>query len=107
MAKRSRAPKVDCVAAMKALADPNRLRVMNEILTGPVHVTAIAKACGMTAYNASRALSILAHAGLVAREKKAQQRLYRLSGACEALVDRRRRTLDLGCCAFRLDALVE
>ncbi|MBI3830410.1 MAG: winged helix-turn-helix transcriptional regulator [Planctomycetes bacterium] len=106
--KRDRdATQVDCVEAMRALADPNRLKIMDQLLRGPRNVTWLADSAGLTAYNASRNLSMLARAGLVSKEKKGQQRIYRLSTACEVLVDKKKRTLNLGCCQFRFDALVD
>lgn len=101
------AKQVNCVDAMRALADPSRLKIMDELLRGPRNVTYLAESAGLTTYNASRNLSMLSRAGLVSKEKKGQQRIYRLSEACEVLVDKKKRTLSLGCCQFRFDALVD
>lgn len=97
---------LDCVEAMRALADASRLRMMDELLRAPRNVTFLATRAKLTAYNASRHLSVLSRAGLVTREKKGQQRIYRLSDACEVLVDKKKRTLSLGCCQFRFDAML-
>lgn len=97
---------LDCVVAMKALADPGRLRMLDALLNGPRSAGDLAEIAALTAYNASRHLNVLTRAGLLAKEKSGQRRLYRLSAACEVHLDRKRRVLSLGCCQFRLDALV-
>jgi len=99
-------PTLDCITAMRALADEQRLKIMDTLLAGPQNASALAAAAGLTAYNASRHLAVLAKAGLVTREKLGQQRIYRLSRACEVHMDKRRRTLSLGCCQFRFDDLL-
>jgi DNA-binding transcriptional ArsR family regulator len=107
-ARRARSSKtLDCIQALKALSDPRRVRILNLLLTEALTAGAIARGCRLTPYTASRQLAALLRAKLVTCDKEGQHRVYRISGACAALIDKSARTLDLGCCQFRLDAIVE
>ena len=89
------------VKALRCLADPSRLRLLEALLDGPRDVGALAEHAGLKEYNASRHLAALKAAGLVERKVVGQKRIYALSRACEVAVRRKSRNLDLGCCVFR------
>ena len=97
---------LDCFKALKALSDPRRIAILNLLLTEQLTAGRIATRCKLTNYTASRQLSALQQAGLLNCIKDGQRRVYGLSPACEVLVNRRTRTLNLQCCQFQLDTIV-
>jgi DNA-binding transcriptional ArsR family regulator len=68
--------KIDCIAAMKALGELNRLRIVRLLLGEQLGVNQISERLAMSQYNVSKHLRILKEAGLVEMEKEGQQRLY-------------------------------
>lgn len=92
----------DCVSALKALGEDNRVRIIGLLMEAPLGVCEIARRLGSTEYNVSKHLRILREAGLLDVEKHGRERLYavpkriRRSRACA-------RVLDLGCCSFQFD----
>ena len=62
-----------------ALADANRLRILELLRSGPQPVSAIAAALELAQPQVSKHLRVLKEAGLVDVEAQAQLRLYRLS----------------------------
>jgi DNA-binding transcriptional ArsR family regulator len=92
--------KIDCLPAMKALAEENRLRLMRLLLAGTRSVNDLAEATGMSQYNVSKHLRILREAGLLAQEKQGQQRLYTVAPAIAEHLADNASVLDLGCCQF-------
>lgn len=61
----------DCVSALKALGEDNRVRIMGLLMDGPLGVCEIARRLGSTHYNVSKHLRILREAGLLEVEKHA------------------------------------
>lgn len=92
--------KFNCITAMKALGDENRLHIIRLLMKGQRSVGEIVEAVGMTQYNVSKHLRILREAGLVEPEKNRQQRLYNLAPAFSKHLEDNRNVLDLGCCQF-------
>jgi len=71
------AKKFDCITAMKALGEENRLRLVRMLLKGRCSVNAVVeRRCEITQYNVSKHLRVLMEAGLLEKEKQGQQRLY-------------------------------
>lgn len=97
--------KFNCITAMKALGDENRLRIIRLLMEGQCSVGEIVEAVGMTQYNVSKHLRILREAGLVEQEKNRQQRLYTLAAAFSKHLRENRNVLDLGCCQFDFSKL--
>lgn len=95
----------DCITALKALGEENRMRMVRLLLEGRMGVHEIAKATGGTDYNTSKHLKILREAGLVEMEKFGQQRLYSLASDFRQHLDANANILDLGCCTFNFDKL--
>ena len=92
----------DCVSALKALGEDNRVRILGLLMDAPLGVCEIARRLGMEQYNVSRHLRILREAGLLDVEKHGQERLYVVPKS----IRRSRahtRVLDLGCCSFQFD----
>lgn len=63
----------------QVLAEPTRLRILNLLRSGERNVGEIAQACGFTAANVSRHLSLMTKHGLVARESRGTSVFYRFS----------------------------
>ena len=101
------APAFDCLAAMRALGEPSRIRIVRHLLDGPHSATELCEGLGLQPYNASRHLAVLKAAGLVDVEKSAQQRIYSLAMAIRDRLTVGGRILDLGCCRFDLDQFPE
>src|SRR5262250_1818890 len=90
----------DCVDALKALGEDNRVRIMGLLMDAPLGVCEIARRLGSTHYNVSKHLRILKEAGLLEVEKQGREHLYVVP---ERIRRDRARILDLGCCSFQFD----
>lgn len=66
---------------LTALAEPNRLRIVELLRGGPCSVGEVAERLELMQPHASRHLRILAEAGLVRAERRAQSRIYHLQRA--------------------------
>lgn len=64
----------------KALANPNRLELLDVLAQGPRPVEALAEETALTVANASQHLQVLRRARLVARQKEGTHVYYRLVG---------------------------
>lgn len=72
----------------QVLAEPTRLRILNLLRTGERNVGELAQACGYTAANVSRHLSLMTQNGLVSREGRGTSVYYRLTDeSVDALCD--------------------
>ncbi|GAB1425510.1 MAG: helix-turn-helix transcriptional regulator [Thauera sp.] len=60
------------------LSEPSRLKIMHCLCSGEESVNAVVQAAGLTQANASRHLSLLYRAGVVARRRDGNQVFYRL-----------------------------
>ena len=86
-------------AYFQVLAEPTRLRILNLLREGEHNVGELAQACGYTAANISRHLSLMSKQGMVAREVRGASVYYRLTDeSVDALCD-----LVCGNIARRLD----
>jgi DNA-binding transcriptional ArsR family regulator len=91
-----------CAARLKALADPERLRIVSCLMRGPKNVSQLAEALGEEVVKVSHHLGVLRHADLVRTDKQGKFVVYSLDpeiAGRESAGDIQ--TLDLGCC--RLD----
>jgi DNA-binding transcriptional ArsR family regulator len=64
---------------LRGFSDPSRLAILEALRDGPLTVTDIIGATGLSQSNASNHLSCLHDCGLVAREQEGRYVLYRLS----------------------------
>ena len=95
-----------CARMLRALADPERLRIIACLREGPRNVTELAGLLGAEVVNVSHHLGVLRHAGVVTDEKQGRFVVYRLHpdvfhptvGAPTA------EHLDLGCCRLEIPA---
>jgi ArsR family transcriptional regulator len=93
-----------CARSLKALADPDRLKIIQCLQAGPKTVTELSQALDNELANVSHHLGVLRHAGLVQDEKDGKFVYYSLhpdvfrpkeSGDIADVVD-------LGCCRLEL-----
>ena len=96
---------IDCIVALKALGELNRLRIVRLLLKEQLGVNQISERLKLSQYNVSKHLRVLKEAGLVEMEKQAQQRLYAVVPRLKNQLAANRNVLDLGCCTFRFDKL--
>jgi DNA-binding transcriptional ArsR family regulator len=96
---------VDCIAALKALGEETRLRMLRLLFKEALSVNEIAERLDVSQYNVSKHLRIMREAGLLEVEKQGQQRLYSVVDELKVQVAANDNILDLGCCTFRLDKL--
>jgi ArsR family transcriptional regulator, nickel/cobalt-responsive transcriptional repressor len=90
-----------CAEYLKALAAPERLRIIQCLRSGPMNVTAIADELHRPLVNVSHHLGILRRAGLVRARRQGKLISYSLSPRYFRSTDGPPHCLDLGCC--RLD----
>jgi DNA-binding transcriptional ArsR family regulator/catechol 2,3-dioxygenase-like lactoylglutathione lyase family enzyme len=93
-----------CARVLRALAEPERLRLVRSLRLGPKNVTELAEALGEQIANVSHHLGVLRQAGVVVDEKQGRFVLYRLhpdvlQGAAGL---QERDLLDFGCCRLEL-----
>lgn len=92
-----------CAKRLKALADPDRLWIVNTLLRGARSVSALADESGMPIDKISHHLGVLRAAEIVQTRKQGRFIIYSLqpeiTGAGE---DERVKTIDLGCCQLDL-----
>jgi ArsR family transcriptional regulator len=83
---------------LKALADPDRLKIIQCLQRGPKNVSQLAELLDAEIANVSHHLGVLRHAGLVHDEKQGKFVLYSLAPEIIQGGD----VLDLGCCRLQL-----
>ena len=95
---------VECARALKALADPDRLKIIQCLQRGPKNVSALSELLGVDIANVSHHLSVLRHARLVHDEKQGKFVVYSLHPDIFRPKDSRQPAdvLDLGCCRLEL-----
>ena|SRR2546425_10038156 len=96
---------LDCIAALKALGEETRLRILRLLFQEQLSVNEISDRLKVSQYNISKHLRILREAGLLETEKQGKQRLYTVAGSLKSQLAANNNILDLGCCTFRLDKL--
>src|SRR5215510_5987432 len=91
----------DCVSALKALGEDNRVRIMGLLMDAPLGVCEIARRLGSTHYNVSKHLRILREAGLLDVEVHGREHLYVVPERIRRGRGAQVKVLDLGCCTFQ------
>jgi len=94
-----------CIAALKALGEGTRLRMLQLLAQEPLSVNTIAESLAVSPYNVSKHLRIMREAGLLDVKKQGRQHLYCVAAEFKPQVAVKATVLDLGCCTFRLDQL--
>jgi DNA-binding transcriptional ArsR family regulator len=96
---------VDCIAALKALGELTRMRILRLLLREQLGVNEIGDRLQMSQYNVSKHLKVLREAGLVEMEKQGKQRLYAVASGLQKQLAKNQNVLELDCCTFRFDKL--
>jgi DNA-binding transcriptional ArsR family regulator len=93
-----------CAVRLKALADPDRLRIVQCLFDGPSTVSQIAASLREEIGNVSHHLAILRRAGILLAKKQGRFVQYSIHPdvQLEALRDRDGRQINLGCCQLDL-----
>jgi ArsR family transcriptional regulator len=89
-----------CAKFLRALADPERLRIVQCLRDGPRNVGELADLLGAQVVNVSHHLGVLRHAGLVLDEKQGRFVIYRLHPDFFRKDDKA--SLDFGCCRLEM-----
>ena len=76
MAKLNRTALEKIAASFRALSEPTRLAILQELKQGPMTVNQIVEALGLSQANVSKQLSILRDAGFLDREQRGTQAHY-------------------------------
>ena len=97
--------KIDCMAVLKALSEPTRMRIVRALLKGPLGVNDISERLGVSQYNTSKHLRILRESGLLETEKQGKLHLYGITAELASRLASNKNVLELDCCAFRFDKL--
>jgi DNA-binding transcriptional ArsR family regulator len=96
---------LDCIAALRALGEENRLRILRLLFKEQLSVNEITERLKLSQYNVSKHLGIMRGAGLLEMEQQGKRRLYRVTPELKSEVSANNNVLDLGCCTFRFDRL--
>jgi DNA-binding transcriptional ArsR family regulator len=96
---------INCIPALKALGELNRMRILRRLLKGPLTVNEIVDLLSISQYTVSKHLKVMREAGLLEVEKKGTQRLYGVAPDLKRHLKTNANVLDLGCCTFRFDKL--
>lgn len=106
MSETSASP-IDCIPVLRALGEPTRLRLLRHLMEEPHTVGDLCGILMATSYNVSKHLRILKEAGLVQSRKDGQHRIYSVADHLRESLSRSRNVIDLGCCQFRFDRLID
>jgi DNA-binding transcriptional ArsR family regulator len=90
-----------CARLLRALADPDRLRIIRMLRAGPLNVGEVASSLDIQVVNASHHLGVLRNAGLVGSKRQGRFILYQLPPHVFQATDSAE-YLDLGCCRLEM-----
>jgi len=95
-----------CADRLRALADPERLRIVTSLLDGPKNVGTLAEELNDAVVKVSHHLGVLRHSELVTTKKLGRYVEYALHPQVfiVANVNEDESILDLGCCRLELPA---
>ncbi len=105
MRKSSLKSSIDWTIILKALADENRLQIINRLLKGELSVNKLSDTLALKIYNVSRHLKILETSGLIEKRKEGNHRFYKISKELKSRLSDDKQVLDLGCCQFKFKDL--
>ncbi len=95
----------DCARQLKALADPERLRIVKALFAGPKNVSDLSEELKDEIVKVSHHLGVLRNAGIVLTKKQGRFVVYSLHP--DVLHAAKRGTvsnqIDLGCCRLELE----
>ena len=92
----------DCARYLRALGDPDRLKIVQSLQAGPKSVGQITKELGNRIANVSHHLGLLKQAGLVTSRKDGRFVIYELAADVRRPGKSSLDVLDFGCCRIEL-----
>ena len=95
----------NCIAALKALSEGTRLRILKLLFKERLSVTEISDRLSASQYNVSKHLRVLKHAGIVDMRVVAQRHEYFIAKPFRKRLQKEGMTLDFGCCSFDFSKL--
>jgi DNA-binding transcriptional ArsR family regulator len=93
----------ECADRLQALAEPNRIRIIDCLLTGEKNVTQLAKALGVEIVNVSHHLGVLRQAGLVEDRKEGRFVIYTLNEGLFKTESSKVTSVELGWCKVEIN----
>ncbi len=93
-----------CARLLRAMADPERLKIVQCLRDGPKNVSEIAESLGAEVVNVSHHLGVLRNSGIALDERHGRFIVYRLNPEVfqpEAKAGRAEH-LDFGCCRLEM-----
>jgi ArsR family transcriptional regulator len=91
-----------CADLLQAIAEPNRIRIIECLRTGSKNVTELARLLGVEIVNVSHHLGVLRGAGLVMDEKQGRFVIYSLHPKHFNNDSNKMTALDLGWCRIEI-----
>ncbi|MEN8262328.1 MAG: metalloregulator ArsR/SmtB family transcription factor [Nitrospirota bacterium] len=85
---------------LKALADENRLQIIQELLKQEATVQDLSDILGIQTYNTSKHLKVLEANELVNKTKNGTRRIYYVTESLRSRLSEDNQVLNLGCCQF-------
>lgn len=79
MGKLSRIALEKIAGSFKALSEPTRLAILQELKAGPLSVNELVALLGLSQANVSKQLSVLKDAGFLSREQQGTQAMYSIA----------------------------
>lgn len=93
---------IDCATKLKALADVDRLRLVQILRGGPKNVSELTTEMEADIANVSHHLQILRRCGIVQTQKQGRFVIYQLHPDVFAASKNPTEHIDLGCCRLEL-----
>lgn len=92
----------ECAKLLQAMAEPNRIRIIDALRTGQKNVTELAKILNVEIVNVSHHLGVLRQAGLVQDEKHGRFVVYSLHPSHFSNDNSKATYLNLGWCRIEI-----
>lgn len=93
----------ECLPALRALADPTRLKIVERLLTGDHNVNELAGHLGTPQYNVSKHVRVLREAGIVTTTRLGKETRCEVASEFRTKLREGGWVVDLGCCTFRFE----
>ena len=90
----------ECAQAMKVLSDPNRIKIIRTLISGPCNVGGVSKRTGLDVHRISHHLGRMRLAGLVECARDGRAIVYQIAPSIAV-----KGGLDLGCACILFRAL--
>lgn len=87
---------------LMAIAEPNRIQIIDVLRTGPKHVTELSRILKQEVVNVSHHLSVMRNTGLVIDDKRGRFVIYSLHPSVFNCEDPRQTVIDLKWCQLNI-----